>query len=831
MSDKPTLVTSFDSVGEVNPEKDSANALRDQAEKTPDEQRSWWKRTKNRLNRIFPRVTSPSEDRLTNPLPGIILFLFLLGIAALSILLMRAPAPLPESAPADQFSAARAMAHVEALATQPRPIGSAAHAEARDYLVSQLEGLGLETQVQKAVAVSGEGPWSGTVANVENVLGRLPGSRTGGKAVLLMAHYDSVMTGPGAKDDGSGVAVLLETARALTAGSQSLMNDVILLFTDGEEQTDFFGARVFIEQHPWAKGVGLVLNFDAGDNTGPAYMAQTGPSNSWMIAEYAQVAPDPLASSLAPEIVGHMPTASDFDVFRHAGYPGLTFGSIGKSGYYHTALDNLADVDLGALQHQGSQAVALAQRFGSLDLAASHDGDAIYFNLVGTHLLVHYPRVWVFPLVVLAALLYAGALVFGLRWKQATLRGILLGLLASLFVAVILGAVGYLIWRLILVAYPQYDPVHFEIGANTYNSWYYWLAFAALGVGLAALLHGGLRSRVRAVDLALGALLLWLVIAIGFSVALPGASYIVAWPVLFGGVGLCGWFLLARRSTTRPWRMVWLALFTVPAVLLFVPFIYAGGMALSIQKIWVAMAALGLLLGLVTLPLEIMAQPRRSWLPALMGLALVGFLIGGHLTSDYSPTRPLRDHVFYALSADTGKAYWLGHLVGEDGLDVYTEQFLGKNPLGGDLRDLNPWITLQGYKVTAPMADLPVPSAELLEAKTGVFRLHVTATPGTYRVAVYFMPDPAPDVTFYIDGKPIKSEGYLEYCAPPGEGFDLTVEAPGQTSLTLRVVDVVSGLPALPGFSYTPRPDWIMADTSGGDGKSVVAKTFTFEKE
>ena len=61
------------------------------------------------------------EDRLTNPLPGIVLFLFLLGVAALSIFLLRPPAPLPESAAADQFSAERAFPRPGAgHATPPR---------------------------------------------------------------------------------------------------------------------------------------------------------------------------------------------------------------------------------------------------------------------------------------------------------------------------------------------------------------------------------------------------------------------------------------------------------------------------------------------------------------------------------------------------------------------------------------------------------------------------------------------------------------------------------------------------------------------------------------
>jgi hypothetical protein len=45
---------------------------------------------------------------------------------------------------------------------------------------------------------------------------------------MLVAHYDSVPRGPGASDDGHGVAVLLETLRALKSAAP-LRNDVIFL--------------------------------------------------------------------------------------------------------------------------------------------------------------------------------------------------------------------------------------------------------------------------------------------------------------------------------------------------------------------------------------------------------------------------------------------------------------------------------------------------------------------------------------------------------------------------------------------------------------------------
>jgi acetylornithine deacetylase/succinyl-diaminopimelate desuccinylase-like protein len=162
-------------------------------------------------------------------------FLFILFIAITALSYLVPPAVVPGSAPATDFSAERAIEHLKVIAREPHPTGSIANTRTRDYIVEQLRFLGLKPEVQKSVSTTtwdiGGAPYS--AGTVENVIARLPGTNTTG-ALLLMAHYDSVATGPGASDNGSGVATLLETLRALRGGP-SLRNDVIFAFTDGEE--------------------------------------------------------------------------------------------------------------------------------------------------------------------------------------------------------------------------------------------------------------------------------------------------------------------------------------------------------------------------------------------------------------------------------------------------------------------------------------------------------------------------------------------------------------------------------------------------------------------
>ncbi len=202
---------------------------------------------------------------------ALLTFLVITGAGLYGVLPAGLPDPVPASAPPTEFSSGRALEHVRAIAQESHPMGSPENAGVRDYLLEELTALGLEPEVQKATAVNCCSRSGAFVAGTpENVLARLEGTAEGGKAFLLTAHYDSVSTAPGASDDGAGVAAMLETLSALRAGPP-LRNDVIFLFTDGEEP-GMLGARAFVEGHPWAEDVGAVLNLEARGNTGAAHV-------------------------------------------------------------------------------------------------------------------------------------------------------------------------------------------------------------------------------------------------------------------------------------------------------------------------------------------------------------------------------------------------------------------------------------------------------------------------------------------------------------------------------------------------------------------------------
>jgi hypothetical protein len=342
------------------------------------------------------------------------------------------PVPLPAGAPATEFSAARAIEHVRAIAQKPHPLESAEHDRVRDYIVHEFAKLGLAPNIQTGYAEITLGKFHRS-GNVQNIVSRLlgadnagfpsntpfpdvknrgDGDRVGSDAVMLAAHYDSVPRGPGAGDDGHGVGVLLETARALRAGPP-LRNDVIFLITDGEER-GLLGAQVFMREHPWRFRPGVVLNFEARGTSGEAVMFETSTDNEWLIRGLQSAVPDAVATSVAYEIYRRMPNNTDLTIFKRGGLAGMNFAFIEHPEYYHTAQDTVEHLDPVSVQEQGRYALSLARWFGNRGLTVHPPGDAVYFTTAFTSLIV-YPTKFAVILAVLT-LLGAGAATWRGGW-------------------------------------------------------------------------------------------------------------------------------------------------------------------------------------------------------------------------------------------------------------------------------------------------------------------------------------------------------------------------------------------------------------------------------
>jgi len=351
------------------------------------------------------------------------------------------PVPAPVDAPATGFSAARALEHVRAIAQKPHPIGTADHDRVRDYIESHLAAQGLAPQVEAGFAEITRGRFHGS-GNVQNIVARLAGTANT-RPVMLAAHYDSVTRGPGAADDGHGVAVLLETLRALRAGPP-LRNDVIFLITDGEER-GLLGAQVFMREHPWRSEPGVALNFEARGTSGSAVMFETSAGNEWLIRGLQTAVPQADATSVAYEIYRRMPNNTDLTVFKAGGLAGMNFAFIEHPEYYHTAQDTVEHLDPVSLQEQGRYALSLARWFGNRDLTLHPSGDAVYFATAFTPLIV-YPAGFA-KILAFASLFAAMAAAWAGRWIGYPL--LLLAVLDAWIVTAAPGASYLIAWPLL----------------------------------------------------------------------------------------------------------------------------------------------------------------------------------------------------------------------------------------------------------------------------------------------------------------------------------------------------------------------------------------------
>lgn len=142
------------------------------------------------------------------------------------------------------LSVQRIQADTEYLCEQigDRPTGTDKERTAADWLEEQLKEAGFSDQDGSLLRVPFQGLFDLTSENLIAVCN--PGSQ--GPILCVMAHYDTVAGSPGARDNSSSVAVLLELARYLGPERAGLKGEVRLLFL-GSEENGYHGASAYVE--------------------------------------------------------------------------------------------------------------------------------------------------------------------------------------------------------------------------------------------------------------------------------------------------------------------------------------------------------------------------------------------------------------------------------------------------------------------------------------------------------------------------------------------------------------------------------------------------------
>ena len=737
-----------------------------------------------------------------------IAFLFVAICIVFAEHVSRPPGAIPENAPPAAFSAERAMKHVVAIAQRPHPIGSAEHDRVRDYLVAQLSILGLEPQIQNATGV---GTRSADAGRVQNILARITGGQSGGPAVLLVAHYDSVEAAPGAADDGAGIAAILETVRAVRAGAP-LLHDVIVLFTDGEEP-DMLGAAAFVREHPWAKDVAMALNFEARGTAGRSLMFETGPGNLDAVRVLRTV-PGVTAGSMFTTIYRTMLVDTDLS---ELGTPALNFAFGDGADRYHTSHDDVAHLNIGSLQHHGQQALALAHAFANGPLPRPRTGDAVFFELPGVGLVV-YSEKWAMLLALVAAALAVVVIIRSRRESARFGRDVVLGGAATIGAVVLSGAAAYLAGLIIALLHtivpwggaPAWSPV-------------YWAAVAMLSLAISTACYVAVRRRGSVAGLHAGALLIWTLLSLAAAVIAPGFSYLFIWPVLV--VALAA--LLAGGHGLLTAKGIAMCLAALVTAALLIPIAYLiGAVFLGVTAAGgiVTAAIIALIAWLLVPLLEALCDGARWSTPFICAAAAIVLVGIGVLTVRTSDVHPVPSRLIYAIDADSSDA-WLASRASAARANAWTRTALAPFAQGPE------WIAHFFEGPTAivakrvPTLPLPQPAINILSDSTTSdarqLSLRVQGSAGT--TALGMRVTDAPVISAAIDGRAIDTTRYrlhtrewtLWYWAPSDSGALLSLIVPAGLTPKLEVLAYSLGIPTLAGVTILPRPANVVPVQSG----------------
>jgi Peptidase family M28 len=564
----------------------------------------------------------------------------------------RTPVPLGAAVSTRMFSASRAQAILKDLVGDdvPHPIGSSANAKVRALIVKRLAAMGYATELQTGLACNDFGE-CGTPTNIIATYG---GEPTGKDAVLLVAHYDSVPAGPGASDDGVGVANLLEIARILTI-MPARRHPIVLLVTDGEE-AGLLGAFLFTREHRIAGQVFAAVNMEARGVSGPSLMFETGAANAWLMHLYAAATLEPITNSLCYVVYKMLPNNTDFTVFKAAGYQGFNFAFIGDVAHYHTPLDSFAYASASTIQHQGDNALSAVLALADSTELHPPAKDSVFFDILARGVVV-WPIAFVLPAALAALLILLAETAFLFR------RGLLTGRQASY------GAVGALVNLLLggVLSWGVLALLRF-LGRLPPKGAPPWIAhplamhigFAALALLSAAAAAAWFARRAGFWGFWFGAGMAVALLSVASAAAVPAASYLLLLTALAAALAPlpCLWLLTRGRvaaggAADFAVLVPGLVLFAVLMPLLLLLYSALGAPAWPISTLTLCLAALFLL------PLLANATRGARLFVMLAGAAVTfaGISIT-LLLPTYSSNWPQRVNVEYWLDADEGRAHW-----------------------------------------------------------------------------------------------------------------------------------------------------------------------------
>ncbi|PJL16436.1 hypothetical protein B9Y66_04930 [Stenotrophomonas maltophilia] len=699
----------------------------------------------------------------------------------------------PKERQGNDFHAVRAHEVLKGILgdQRPHPVDSAANRAVADRITAQLREIGYQPRSVEGVSCSQK---SQTCARVRNIVASLDGSADG-KSVVFSSHYDSVGAGPGASDDGAGVATLLEIARLLKQGPPG-RNRIVFLFNDGEE-AGLLGARLVVED-PEVRDAVAVINAEARGTSGPSAMFETGGASGWLVDAFSRSSKRPLTNSLLNTLYTLLPNDTDLSVFKANGMQGLNFAFGGDIGKYHTPLDNLDHIDLRSVQQQGDNLFGLAKALRDADLnQVDSAGNPLYTDVMGAAV-VGAPAM----LAPLGAIVLLIAMVFAARRIRRhvhySLKDMVRGGLALPLAIVVGGATAYLLMFAMSMVHSSTIAWHSASGANRVVLW----AFVAVTVTFSLRI---LVRRAPSTGVWVGLGFAWLICTALIAIALPGASYLFLLPGMVLVVcALAAPFVVARAGQHGSGGLAVVS--AMGCFLIVLPLVFLFEIMLGYNAIYGTLGA-GILISMAFAWFApLMCQERLPSYRYTFGSLAVAVVLAGW----FSVRAP-------AYTADAPQPLNLIYLQGAGGDARVVVEASGRRPPVGVLESMGPSTTLaQVFPWTSTrFYAAPVPSAMLPDATAAVLGIESTDKGGR-RITVELRAGPSVTglvlvlpATAALRSIDVKDGPSVEYSTSDGsqhhaftcrgescDGTRLVLDVAGKEPIPVTLIRVSAGLPA-----------------------------------
>ena len=572
-----------------------------------------------------------------------------------------------------EFSIKNAQTHLKIISKEPHYTGSKGHLIVQNYIVNELNKMGLSPKVENQVAIN---KWRSST-NTANITASIKGYETG-KSLVLLSHYDSRHhSSLGASDAGSGVVTILEGIRAFLAKNKKPKNDIHIVFTDAEE-IGLIGAQAFIDSSPLAKNIGLVINYEARGSGGPSYMLmETNGKNSQLLTEFIKAKPNyPVANSLMYSIYKMLPNDTDLTIFREYGdINGLNFAFIGDHFDYHTEQDSFERLDIETLIHQADYFTTTLNYFAYSDLSnLNSEVDQVYTNFPFVTLL-HFPFSWILPLLIFSVIIFTFLLFIGIKSARMSIKSITSGFIPFLSSLATCLVVSILLWKLIVFLYPSYNDI---LHGFTYNGYQYIIAFSFLNFWIVFRIYQSFFLKHKAVDLLVAPLFFWIILNFLIFIYLKGAGYFIV-PVYFALLTL-GFLMFLKNNKSL--KVILATLLSVPLVYIFAPQLRMFPVGLGLSNLFITGGFIVLMFGLLV-PVFKSISSNKFYIIAVGSCSFLFFLMAS-FNSDYNVNNRKPNSIVFINDVDKNESYWATY---DNVLDDFTQQFFEDYIVQDNLND------------------------------------------------------------------------------------------------------------------------------------------------